>query len=82
VTRAPTFPPSTLNWTLATATSSDAFAARFTVPDNVAPATGEVMETVGGVVSLGDDVFVPPLTKPEQPTRPMLKVATISRRMN
>jgi hypothetical protein len=82
VTRAPTFPPSTLNWTLATATSSDAFAVRFTVPDNVAPAAGEVMETVGGVVSLGDGVFVPPLTKPEQPTRPMLKVATISKRMN
>lgn len=47
----PVFAPSTLNWTLATATSSDALAVTLTVPENVALAAGAVMETVGGVVS-------------------------------
>jgi hypothetical protein len=47
----PVFALSTLNCTLATATSSVAFADKVTVPERVALATGEVIETVGGVVS-------------------------------
>jgi len=50
---APVLALSTLNWTLATATSSVALAVMVTAPESVALATGEVIETVGGVVSLG-----------------------------
>src|SRR5919201_5151408 len=49
----PRLAPSRRNWTLATPTSSDAFAARATVPERVAPAAGAVSDTVGGVVSGG-----------------------------
>jgi hypothetical protein len=48
---APVFALSTLNCTLATATLSLALALRLTVPESVALAAGEVIETVGGVVS-------------------------------
>jgi hypothetical protein len=43
--------PSTWNCTLPTATLSDAVAESVIVPETVAPETGEVIETVGGVVS-------------------------------
>ena len=42
---------STLNCTLATATLSVALAIKLTMPESVALAAGEVMETVGAVVS-------------------------------
>jgi len=48
---APTFPPSTRNWTLATPTSSDAAAVTLTLPERWAPAAGEVISTLGGVAS-------------------------------
>jgi len=47
----PVLPLSTLNCTLATATLSLAVAIKFAVPESVAPATGEVIEMVGAVVS-------------------------------
>ncbi len=47
----PTLLPSTVNWTPATPTLSDAFAVIVTVPVRVWPAVGAVTETVGGVVS-------------------------------
>src|SRR5947209_230263 len=50
---APTLAPSTLNWTPATPTLSAAFAVTVIVPETVAPLAGEVMLTVGGVVSGG-----------------------------
>ena len=56
VTAEPTLPPSTVNWTLATATLSDAFADSVTVPETVAPLAGAVMDTVGGVLSVVFDV--------------------------
>ena len=46
------FALSTLNCTLATATLSEAVAVIMeAVPESVAPAAGEVIETVGGVAS-------------------------------
>ncbi len=48
---APTFTPSTRNWTPATATLSAALALTVVIPDTVAPAVGAVIETVGRVVS-------------------------------
>jgi hypothetical protein len=44
--------PSYLNCTPTTPTLSEALATMGTVPQTVAPDTGEVMATVGGVVSL------------------------------
>ena len=44
-------PPSILNCTPTTPTLSEAFAARVTEPDTVAPAAGLVSPTVGAVVS-------------------------------
>jgi hypothetical protein len=63
VTGEPKPVPSTMNCTLATPTLSVAFALTVIVPETVAPETGEVIATVGGVVSgvlgvdglLGDD---------------------------
>src|SRR5690242_19569430 len=51
VSAAPRALPSSKNCTLATATSSVAFAVTVTVPKTVAPPAGAVIETVGGVVS-------------------------------
>jgi hypothetical protein len=59
---APLLALSTLNCTLATATLSLAVAVRVTVPDSVALATGEVIATVGGVVSFGVVQAKSPLT--------------------
>ena len=47
----PVLASSTLNCTLATATSSVALAVTVTEPVSVALAAGDVIETVGGVVS-------------------------------
>src|SRR5439155_327802 len=52
VSSAPTLAPSTLNWTPATPTLSAALADTVIVPETVAPFAGEVMLTVGAVVSL------------------------------
>src|SRR5689334_22810841 len=51
VTSAPRFVPSSLNCTPATPTLSAALATTVTVPETSAPATGELIETDGGVVS-------------------------------
>lgn len=59
---APLLALSTLNCTLATATLSLAVAVRVTVPDSVALAAGEVIATVGAVVSLGVEQAKSPLT--------------------
>ena len=48
----PTFAPSSMNCTLVTPRLSAAFAETVIVPDTVALRTGEVMDTVGGVVSV------------------------------
>jgi len=42
-----------MNWTPATPTLSEALALTVTVAETVAPEAGEVMLTVGGVVSAG-----------------------------
>jgi len=56
-------------------TLSVAVAVTFTLPDTVADGAGEVIDTVGGVVSLVGGGFDPfPLTTPEQPARPRLNV--------
>ena len=47
VTAEPTLEPSTVNWTLATATLSDAFADSVTVPVTVAPLAGAVIGAWG-----------------------------------
>ena len=53
VSSAPKFVPSILNCTPATPTLSEALAVIVTVAGTVAPLLGEVMLTVGGVVSAG-----------------------------
>src|SRR5215217_8534765 len=45
--------PSTYHFACVTPTASEASAASVTVPETVAPAAGDVTQTVGGVVSLG-----------------------------
>jgi len=59
----PEFALSTLNWTLATATLSVALAVMVAVPEIVALLPGDVIVTIGGVVSGGVAVKVttPPL---------------------
>src|SRR2546428_14029510 len=53
VSSAPRVAPSSLNWTPATPTLSEADAATGTAePDTVAPLAGAVSKTVGGVVSV------------------------------
>ena len=53
MTSAPSVAPSTLNCTPDTPTLSLALAVTYVVPDTVAPEAGDVIETVGGVVSGG-----------------------------
>src|SRR5439155_1699744 len=48
--------PLYLNWTPATPTLSEASAVTVIVPETVAPDAGDVIRTVGGVVSLGGHV--------------------------
>ena len=48
---APRFAPSNLNWTPATPTLSEAVAFKIMVPATVWLLRGEIMETIGGVVS-------------------------------
>ena len=50
VSAEPTLAPSTRNCTLCTPTASEALAVTVGVPDTVAPALGELIETVGSVV--------------------------------
>jgi len=58
----PVFALSTLNCTFATATLSLASAVKVTVPESVALAAGDVMETVGAVMSLDVEQPKSPLT--------------------
>ena len=51
VSAEPTFAPSTRNCTLCTPTASEALAVTVGVPDTVAPALGELIETVGALLS-------------------------------
>ena len=57
---APRVAPSSLNWTPTTPTLSAAVASTATGPDMVAPPAGDVMETVGGPVSVGGGALAPP----------------------
>jgi len=57
----PVFAPSTLNCTLATATLSVAVAVTFTIPDKVALAIGELIATVGAIVSPTVEAVISPL---------------------
>src|SRR4029077_1585009 len=67
VSSAPRLTPSSLNCTPATPTLSLALAFTDVVPETVAPDAGAVIETVGGVVSLGvfDTVTVTPVEDAE-----------------
>ena len=58
VSSAPRFDPSTRNCTPATPTLSDAVALTVIVPDTLAPFAGELMLTLGTVVSAFDTVTV------------------------
>jgi hypothetical protein len=62
VIAAPVLALSTLNCTLATATLSLALAIKLTVPESVALAAGDVIETVGAVVSGDVEQARSPLT--------------------
>jgi len=62
VTAAPEFALSIFNCTLATPTLSLAVTATFTVPERVAFAAGEVIETVGATVSPAVANVMSPLT--------------------
>src|SRR5438309_8162238 len=53
VTSAPTFTPSSRNCTPTTPMLSEALAVMVTVPETLAPDVGDVIDTVGGVVSGG-----------------------------
>jgi len=53
VASGPRSAPSSRNWTPATATSSLALAVTTTAPETVAPVDGEVIDTTGGVESIG-----------------------------
>src|SRR5437016_5428841 len=53
VTSAPRLAPSSRNWTPVTPTLSEALAVTVMVPETVEPDEGDVMLTVGGVVSGG-----------------------------
>jgi hypothetical protein len=70
LTAAPRFVPSIWNCTLATATLSEAVAAMVIVPETVAPEAGEVIDTVGGVVSPPG-----PLFEPTTPAHPVLNTS-------
>src|SRR5256885_8477791 len=76
VTSAPRFAPSSLNCTPATPTLSVALAMTITVPETVAPATGELIETAGGVRSFitvtVTDADVPPTPATSRATAVML----------
>ncbi len=52
VSSAPMLAPLTLNWTPTTPTLSAALAVTLIVPETVAPFAGELMLTVGGILSL------------------------------
>jgi hypothetical protein len=69
----PTFPPSTCNCTLATPTLSEAVAFTVIVPFTVALFAGEVIETVGGVVSA---LFTVTFTAALTPAFPDMSFAT------
>ena len=56
VSSAPPLTPSSWNWTPATPWLSDAVAVTVIVPETVAPEAGDVILTVGGVVSGGGHV--------------------------
>jgi hypothetical protein len=56
VSSAPRFAPSSLNWTPATPTLSEAVAVTVTAPDTVDPLAGAVIAVVGAVVSVGGAV--------------------------
>ncbi len=58
VSSAPRFAPSSWNWTPATPTLSDALALTVIVPLTAAPLAGDVIATVGGVVSATLNVTV------------------------
>src|SRR6266516_4013912 len=62
---APKLTLSILNCTPTTPTLSEALAVKLVVPETVAPETGDVMLTVGGVVSAGDPLATVTVTESE-----------------
>src|SRR2546426_862614 len=67
VSSPPKLAPSSLNCTPTTPTLSEAVAATLTMPETVAPPAGLVIETAGGVLSVGEGVV--PLTIEEYEER-------------
>ena len=65
VSSAPKLTLSILNCTPTTPTLSEALAVKLVVPETVAPETGDVMLTVGGVVSAGDPLATVTVTESE-----------------
>ncbi len=76
VSSAPTLTPSILNCTPATPTLSEALAVKLVVPKTVAPGAGDVMLTVGGVVSAGDPLDTVTVTGSEVVRLPAASRAT------
>src|SRR6266516_110387 len=70
VSSAPKLAPSSRNWTPATPTLSEALAFTVIVPATVAPDKGDVMLTVGGVVSGGGPLDTVTVTGSELHWRP------------
>ena len=65
VSSAPKLTLSILNCTPTTPTLSEALALKLVVPETLAPETGDVMLTVGGVVSAGDPLATVTVTESE-----------------
>ena len=76
---APRLEPSSLNWTPATPTLSEALAVTVTVPETVDPDEGDVMLTVGGVVSGGGPLDTVTVTESEVHRTPSRSRATALR---
>src|SRR5258708_38994219 len=76
VLSAPRLAPSSRNCTPATPTLSEALAVTVTVPDTVWPLLGEVMLTVGGVVSEGEPLATVTVTAAEAVRLPAASRAT------
>ncbi len=76
VSSAPKLRPSILNCTPITPTLSEALAVKLVVPETVAPETGDVMLTVGGVVSAGDPLATVTVTGSEVVRLPAASRAT------
>src|SRR5262245_38591989 len=80
VSSAPRFLPSTRKRTPATPTLSEALAVTVMVPETVAPFPGDVIDTLGGVVSGGGALFTVTVTGLEVNVTPSTLRATADRK--